>query len=252
MRKNVLSVIAAILLMLLSAANPADAATVLTGSRSTGGGGLVGFGGWDGIDDAGFQVSWLITQSAAGQPWNYQYTFTGATTDVSGAANPLLKGISHLILELSPGVLEGDLSNIMAGWDSMTYSTDASLVDVATHLAGSSGNPGLLSDVYGVKYELPQDADPKQMTFAFTVNRAPILGNLYVKDGVDKGVNTYVYNAGIASAPVDLYDFNNVNYIVRPDTSAVMVPLPASAWGGLGLIAAVGVVHWRRRLRRCC
>lgn len=246
MRKNVLAVTAAVLLVLLSPLRPAQAASI-TGSRWTGGGGLIGSGGWDGVGDAGFKVNWVIDQVAGG--WNYQYTFTGATS-TGGVADPLLKGISHLILELSPGVTEADLSRITAGWGGTTYSTDGGLVDVVTHLGGSSGNPGLLSDVYGVKYELPEGADPKRMTFAFTVNRAPILGDLYVKDGVDKGVDTYVYNAGIASAPADLHDFSDVNYIVRPDTVGIVVPVPASVWGGLVLLGSISALKLRRHLVR--
>jgi hypothetical protein len=89
--------------------------------------------------------------------------------------------------------------------------------------------------LYGLKYDLPQELDATMLTFAFVVDRAPVAGSFYAKDG--NNPTTYVYN-----------DAGSGRWILRPDTTTVpAVPTPSAVAGGAMLACVIAGLRWLRR-----
>jgi hypothetical protein len=178
-------------------------------------------GGW-GASGGGFKIAWAITPLSG--TYRYEYTMTSAS------GGDLAREISHFIIELSPGLLLSDLRNITSSNGS------ANELTVATHTE-HDGNPGMPGPIYGLKVD--DEPSPVQQTFSFEVNRAPVWGNFYAKDGHMSGVNVIAYNAGFSTA-----SGASGYFIARPDT--VIIPIPAALWLGVALLGAAGVLSDKR------
>ena len=140
-------------------------------------------------------LSWLVSFDSSTNYWTYRYTFT---TD----GKP---GISHVITEVS-GTFDSD--NIQGG-TTKGYELDA-------YSSGDRSNPGLIGDLYGLKFETTSKSEGKSYTWTIVTDRAPMWGDFYAKGGK----NDYVYNTGFGTtydAPIG----NNENlfgWVLVPDT----------------------------------
>jgi len=140
-------------------------------------------------------LNWIVSFDSSTDYWTYRYTFT---TD----GNP---GISHVITEVS-GTFDSD--NIEAG-TTKGY-------ELEDYSSGERSNPGLIGDLYGLKFETKKRSEGKTYTWTIVTDRAPMWGDFYAKGGK----NDYVYNTGFGTtydAPIG----NNENlfgWALVPDT----------------------------------
>lgn len=150
-------------------------------------------------------ISWTVSQNVDFS-WHYDYSF-----------NYELKAISHMIIAISPNAETGDF------WDS-----NHGNLQVGMYYPGGS-NPGLPSNFYGLKIDVPQGADAT--SFWFDSNKAPVWGDFYIKDGKDGGNEVYAYNStfGDGLHEHDPLANGSVGYkILRPDTFTTTIPEPST------------------------
>ncbi len=169
------------------------------------------------------KIEWTVTElESGGFEYNYILTFPD-------------KNISHLIFELSENIQSID------GVDSN---------DIGFYSASNgNSNPFMPEEMYGVKFNTDGNSDVVEVTFI--VDRVPIWGDFYVKDGKDGGDRVVAWNTGFTANDVDPYPFlygpdsNDVkDHILVPDT--VGVPEPAS----MTLLGLGGIFAMLRRKRR--
>lgn len=181
------------------------------------------------------KVEWTVTKLSS-TLWSYSYTFTG-----------LSKSISHLIIETSENLdLIGDvLSNVELeedGGENFFF---------GNYSSGDGGsNPGMPGDMYGVKFNLVEEAPIFEISF--TTDRDPIWGDFYAKDGKNSDKNdveefNYAYNTGFTAPDPDILVFPPdselvTDHILVPDT----IPEPAT----MLLLLGGAVVTTLRRFRR--
>jgi hypothetical protein len=174
-----------------------------------------------------FNVRWGITQT--GSTFHYDYTFTGSANNI-----PPIKNFSHLLLELSPGVVIGDIKNLVGA----TPEINNPIQD----WTAQQGNPGLPGTFHGIK--LNPVSDSNVLSFSFDIDRPPVYGNFYAKDGKTAGGAEDVIALNWALQNGDPNQFNKFQYIAVPDT--VVVPIPGSLLLlGSGLLGLIGI---RRKL----
>ena len=232
MRTSLVAVVAALVIGsgVSSSASPVydtSALGELTGSRASGGNGLVIGGG----NVTSASLSWVITSIAGG--YHYSYSFSENSQ----------QSISHFVLDLSDNCsgTSGCLQNVTtSGTYALEYGT----------FTKNNGNPGLPTgaSIVGVKFDTLTSGDP--FTFEFDSNRVPVYGDFYTKGGnpvskngkKDNGENGFaVYNSGAGNhQSTSIKDF-----IARPDTVTKEVPEPASL-----LLLGGGLMLAASRLRR--
>lgn len=195
-----------------------SAAGELSGSRSVGGGGLVGYNAWE--DD--FTVAWEITQN--GSEWHYEYTFTGL--DGSGQE----KDISHTVLDISDDCDGPDCVFNVSPSGEIEYG-DFDGVTGAVKFDFGGGN--------GFVYEFDSD-------------RAPVYGHLAVKGGagpdtcaVANPTSIVACSVGLDLAPGDPGEMDILNYVARPNGA---VPEPTTGWLLTTGLLLAATTH--RRMRR--
>ncbi len=174
------------------------------------------------------KIEWTVEKTGPVE-WTYTYVFTVPR-----------KEISHLIIEVSDNLTSIDdiVSNVPL---------DASGIDLFDLDGPGESNPNLPDDLYGLKLDL--DGVATSIEFSFTIDRDPIWGDFYMKDGMDDGVNVTAFNAGFTAGDTDPDPFVFgpgsdlvTDHILVPDT----IPEPAT----LGLIVLGGaamLVRFRRR-----
>lgn len=199
-------------------------AVAVTGSdlidyRSSGGGGITATEQWA---NGGFELSWEITYNELDSDYTYKYWITGAGGD------PLEKDLSHWMLQLTSSVDWGDLFDEVGVNEVRTFSPDD---------PGNS-NPGLLSDIFGVKFDFGGDV----VHIEFTTEQAPVWGDFYAGGGKDKGNDIYAYNDGFGTDP----DLDFSGFIARPD-GATSVPEPSTL---VLLLSGMGVLAGAARFRK--
>ena len=180
-----------------------------TGSRSIGNG-ITASGGWDGIEDHGFQINWEISYDSNSKKYTYTYTFSGKSGTV------LSKDLSHWILEVTN---PSDASDFTI--NTLEY---PAFSEGPAEFTSNQGNPGMQGNIYGIKWET------NQLTFSFDTAKRPVWGDFYAKDGKDckecKDCEwTYAYNTGFGNEPTLGGDFTN--WIPTPDGDCV-VPVPST------------------------
>lgn len=199
-------------------ATPAMALTY-TGSISTPDG-IHGTAPWS--DD--MVITWVVSQNAD-LSWHYNYSF-----------NYELKAISHMIVAISPEATENDFWNSNHG-----------NLQVGTYQTTDPGNPGLPSDVYGLKIDVVDENNAS--SFSFDSNKSPVWGDFYIKDGQYDGEDVYAYNSTFGTAdPTDDPADGSINYkILRPDSVSTTIPEPSTL---LLLGSALAMAGSIRRFRR--
>jgi hypothetical protein len=159
-------------------------------------------------------LSWTVTNEDATQPgfpWKYTYTF---------GHNGGKAAISHLILETSNTFTLANLTGL----------TGAKLDSIGMQSV-SSGNPGMPSDMYGIRLD-PSTDNSLSMTWTFWSNRMPVWGDFYVKNGKENNAcnqnTTNNVQNGFTSSDTDPTGpaaNGSLNFhILRPDTTTVPEP----------------------------
>ena len=148
------------------------------------------------------------------------------------------KDISHLILEVSEGLLISEIVDISVSHAYQLEGPDS-------YNPGNS-NPNMPDVLHGIKIEMKENTT--EVSFSFYSQRNPMLGDFYAKDGKDdRGtIDVAAWNSGFGLSldDVSLFDAATYGKIVVPDTSIIHTPAP-----GAVLLGSVGVlmVGWLRR-----
>lgn len=184
-----------------------------------------GISGIDATHDWANSDTWLrwdITEQGGGM-YKYEYTW-----------NTLTKDLSHIIIELTDGItIAGDNIYLPAGATSEIQS-DGYQED--------EGNPGLPHELYGIKVNT--NAEVTNFSFWFTVDKAPVWGNFYAKDGGGTGEGAVIaYNTGFTN-PQALTGI----FIARPN-GAPSIPDPAAVFL-LGSACLIGFSGARRKFKK--
>ena len=175
-----------------------------SGSLSVDGGGIVATEQWN---QNGTEIAWEVNVGETSVHYWYQFTVSDVLQ---------LKGLSHIIFEVSPDFTMDDYVSITPDPDLQEYT------------ASPSSNPGLPMAIWGIKFEDIFDSGSDSWVLEFDTTRMPMWGNFYAKDGVNPPV--YAYNVG-ADLPYSGADEDG--YIAVPDT---IIPVPGAViLGILGL-----------------
>ena len=105
----------------------------------------------------------------------------------------------------------------------------------------SPGNPGLPSNVYGIKIEEP-DIEGTTWTLMFESLRVPVWGDFYAKGGS----SNFAFNVGFTSPDTDPDDQIGLNHIPVPDSQLLIIPEATSivAWSMLLALGACVNRRW--------
>ncbi len=196
--------------------------------------------------EAGTSLGYTVSRDSTDDWWHYEYTFTVPS-----------KGLSHIIFEASSGDDPFTAANLKPPLPSGYEVKDFGPLE-----PDANSNPGLLWDVYGIKFNIGgQEAPggPLVYDIEFYSDRAPMWGDFYAKDGkhqIGQGpdgirLDVYAYNSGIGLAdpafaallgyidgdgvPLAVFDGVNVPYsaanlhLLVPDTISDNPPPPPPA-----------------------
>lgn len=193
-----------------------------TGQRTlTTGGGLNSAGSGNNPFVPGTGISWNITFDGMTNVYTYSYSFF--------APGGQALAVSHFILELSPGCIEGQGA---AATSSCIWQANSE-VKFDDQWGQSPSNPGMPAAIYGVKF------DTERSTYTFLSDRNPVWGNFYAKKA-----NDGLWNLGLESA----YSLsgNTLYFIPRPDTDGHVIPEP-----GTFVLLGAGLLGLGLLRRRC-
>jgi len=173
----------------------------------------------------GMIINWEISQNVD-MTWDYHYSFR----DYAGAAPT--KAISHMIVAISPNATLRDFWGANGPLDIQVWSGD------------NPSNPGMPSELYGLKIDISDDE------YFFTSTKAPVWGDFYIKDGTFDRNPIYAYNSSFGTEdPLAPPSNGSLNFkILRPDSTSIPVPEPSSMLlFGSVLALAGGVKRFRRK-----
>jgi hypothetical protein len=199
-----------------------------------------------GVDDwlnTGATLSWNVTNPDNDAWWTYEYCWSG---------NETLPGISHLIIEVTPGADESEFRNFMAKTNPGDDYSETDAVEVKEFTTGTS-NPGMPEKMWGIKFNGDTFFGEDTVCIKFDTMRAPVPGDFLANGGSESGA----YNDGFTVNDTDpltgvgvtgtLPDVSqDPQHILRPDG---FVPEPSSlALCTMG--AALALLAYARRKRR--
>ena len=173
----------------------------------------------------GMIINWEISQNAD-MTWDYHYWFRNY------AGGSPTKAISHMVVAISPNATLRDF------WDA------SGPLEIQTWSGSDPSNPGMPSDLYGLKIDISDD------DYFFTSTKAPVWGDFYIKDGTLDQNPIYAYNSTFGTPdPLDGPSNGSLNFkILRPDSTSIPVPEPSSMLLlGSVLALAGGVSRFRRK-----
>jgi hypothetical protein len=199
--------------------------------------GLFATAAWS--EDATF--SWTVDNTTNAGFWTFDYTWMTSE-----------KQLSHIIIEVSDNFTEDNI-----------FGQTTSPYELGTFGTQGNSNPGIPGDIYGLKFNL----DPAATVFNFTIvtDRAPMWGNMYAKDGVDRGTDVYAYNTGFSELrpDFDISDpqagpvFGNFAWALVPDTftngdnggggGVILDPIPEPSTIVLLGAGLLGLGLWHRK-----
>jgi len=196
-------------------------------------------------------LTWTVTD--LGTAWQYEYDLT--TRLLPGAKGG--GGISHVIIEITPGAPENDFS--YEQWDGNNWVPwTAAIESIGPQLIGS-GNPGMPADMYdGIRFSGSPGPGPGNTHWLWRIltQHQPVWGDFYAKDGVagtffnndtaddDSSAGTDSWSDDPTNAPADGSINNN---ILRPNgTDHVTPELSSGTLLLLGMLP-MGIGWWRRR-----
>lgn len=177
----------------------------------------------DGWSDA--VLEWTVTSAAVNGTtvWTYEYTFTDTG---------VVKDLSHAIIEVSTSFTA---DNILPG---TTYLDESDYFEGPKTFTEGGGNPGLPSDVFGLKWD-SKEGDVINGVFTWTIvtDRDPVWGDFYAKDGtVEEGtVGVWAYNTGIGHDTTAAVADGNA-FDEETGWAWVLVPDTENGGGGGGVI----------------
>jgi hypothetical protein len=217
--------ITAILVLALTYAGPGAQASVkdlYSDKLSVGAGELTVGSKWD---QAGTNLSWVITNPTPGV-WHYVYIW-----DVGGTQGNL----SHFMLEVTNPASAGDFFNFT--------NTQISSVDPKLYQAGSAPNSEMPYNLYGIKFTAPGGTgwNAVDVTFEFDSTHSPTWGDFFARDGN----NGWAYNKNFSANPVD-NSLNDGFHVAVPNGPSA--PIPGAIYLlGSGLL---GLAAMRKRRKR--
>ncbi len=194
----------------------------LTGSRSTGGNGLL-----DGTS-ATASLSWVITRTLTG--YHYAYTFHSGSQ----------QGVSHVILDLSD-----NCTAVGTCFQNVVVTGGSASSPVFGTYTSANGNPNMPGTIVGVKVSIG-DGSPNY-TISFDSNRKPVWEDFYTKGGNGSSNGFSIYNVGLGHEGTD---GSIADFVALPDTISVSVDVPRVAEpASLALLGAglLGLAAARRR-----
>jgi hypothetical protein len=188
-------------------------------------GGLVATAGWN---NSSTFFDWTVTDTGLTDAngyiiWQYDYEFKVPRKD-----------ISHLILQVSNTASSNDFTFA-------AYDPSKQTLDTYSSTSQGNSNPGMPDAMYGIKFE--SGSNGLDYVISFTTWRSPVWGDFYAKDGKDRGVDVYAYNAGFTSGDQDLGKAHFDILVpdtkgTTPDPGPTPVPEPSSLiLIGSGIIA---------------
>ena len=177
--------------------------------------------------------------------YTYKWTFDGSDDP---------KSVSHFTVEASPSFTDGDIIEVSfvaddgeeGGLDKREVGPDS-----------SSPNDDDGTPLYGIKWET--EGEVFAFTASVTTLRAPIWGDIYIKDGGPVEITNAGYAAadpilafwdgdGTCTGPSLCTGMSGWDWVAVPDTHTV-VPEPASlVLMGLGALGLAGYARRRRRV----
>jgi hypothetical protein len=184
-----------------------------------------------GAYDDGFTVAWDI--SFNGSFYLYEYTFSGF--DFRG-----VPAISHFIMDVSDSCNDPVSNRTVCISNFTTNGLDPDF-EWDDDFGPGPSNPGFPAgfSINGVKINIDEPDDTKDLTVSFESQRAPMWGNMYFKGGS----SSYAYNTGLA-APDSM---NVLDFIPVVDTvGGPVVPEPGSVVLLLSGVAGLAFAHFRR------
>lgn len=164
--------------------------------------------------------SWADTVTPAELSWDISLDSGLYTYIYNFNLNANEGGISHWILELSEDITDANTFEIISATG--TEDNDSPTLWGGPTGAGSSGNPGLTEDIFGIKYNT---SEIFSMSIEILTSRVPMEGDFYAKDGNAGGDTNFFWADGV---------------IPVPNTSEVPIP-GAILLLGSGLIGLVGM-----------
>jgi hypothetical protein len=164
--------------------------------------------------------SWADTDTPAELSWNISLDSGLYTYIYNFNLNASEGGISHWILELSEDITDANTFEIISATG--TEDNDSPTLWGGPTGAGSSGNPGLTEDIFGIKYNT---SEIFSMSIEILTSRVPMEGDFYAKDGNAGGGTNFFWADDV---------------IPVPNTSEVPIP-GAILLLGSGLLGLVGM-----------
>jgi len=177
---------------------------------------------------ASISLSWNIFETGTPGLWHYEYTLV----------TPSGGEMSHFILEMSANVTSNTQIQGLTG-----VGVDDGIGDYGP----SGSNPGIPGAIHGFKFGA---ANGTTTTWSFDIERAPMFGDFYTKDGNPNAA----WNTGFGG-PRLTFDPNNYSagtniysQILVPDSSPFVTSAPAPP--SIVLLASAGVFGLGRLIRR--
>jgi hypothetical protein len=140
--------------------------------------------------------SWADTGTPAELSWNISLDSGLYTYNYNFNLNTNEGGISHWILELSEDITDANTFEIISATG--TEDNDSPTKWGGPTGAGSSGNPGLTEDIFGIKYNT---SEIFSMNLEILTSRVPMEGDFYAKDGNAGGGKNFFWADDVIPVP---------------------------------------------------
>jgi hypothetical protein len=262
-------------------------ADIYSGTRSTSvSGQLQSDDAWD-TSHGGFQVTYSVTEvtnpslKAQGYNWQYTYTFRNASGDTSTLSPAITKFLKIEVSNVSGSKFAYISDGSTTGYSAGSVVALAPINDIGFHIWDAPADAPYY-DMYHIKIGTTNDTAPELNDNTVTIlsSQAPKWGSFYargtsnaegtsgpaealnqgfltsmsgLKTGVRSDGTTYEYyeydpSKAPAFSPLNLENPAAKAFILVPDSSTTITPIPAAAWLlGSGLIGLAGLRRLKKR-----